>query len=60
VNQANRYEQKCPHDEVLVSASTREVLGEAARVREVTGLQLKGVAAPVTGFVVEALAEEPS
>src|SRR5213075_3124286 len=28
VNRANRYEQKCPHNEVLVSASTRAVLGD--------------------------------
>ena len=60
VNQANRYEQKCPHDEVLVSASTRAVLGPAAVVREVTGLQLKGVAEPVTGYVIESIPEEPT
>ncbi len=60
VNQANRYEQKCPHNEVLISASTRAVLGPAATVREVTGLQLKGVAEPVTGYVVVAIPEEPT
>jgi len=60
VNQANRYEQKCPHNEVLVSASTRAVLGPAAVVREVTGLQLKGVAEPVTGYVIESIPEEPT
>ena len=59
VNQANRYESKCPPGAVLVSASTRELLGESAQVREVTGLQLKGVAEPVTGYVVEAIPEEP-
>jgi DNA-binding response OmpR family regulator len=53
VNQANRYETRCPPGEVLVSGSTREVLGERARVREITGLVLKGVAAPVTAYVVE-------
>jgi len=58
VNQANRYETRCPPGEVLVSGSTREVLGDRARVREIAGLQLKGVAVPVTGYVVEALAEE--
>ena len=58
VNQANRYESKCPPDEVLVSASTRAVLGDAARVREVTGLMLKGVATPVTAYVVEAMTRE--
>jgi len=62
VNQANRYEQKCPHNAVLVSQSTRDVLGNIAVVREVTGLQLKGVAEPVTGYVVESIAavEEPT
>jgi len=60
VNQANRYEQKCPHDEVLVSASTRAVLGPGAVVREVPGLTLKGVAEPVTGYVVESIPEEPA
>lgn len=58
VNQANRYEQKCPHNEVLVSATTRALLGPAAVVREVTGLQLKGVAEPVTGYVVISIPEE--
>ncbi len=58
VNQANRYEAKCPPGEVLVSASTRAVLGARATVRELPGLQLKGVATPVTGYVVEDLAEE--
>ncbi len=58
VNQANRYEAKCPPGAVLVSASTRAVLGDRAKVRELEGLQLKGVATPVTGYVVEELAEE--
>jgi class 3 adenylate cyclase len=58
VNQANRYEARCPPGEVLVSQSTRDVLGEKARVRAVAGLELKGVAQPVTGWVVEALAAE--
>jgi CheY-like chemotaxis protein/class 3 adenylate cyclase len=60
VNQANRYESRCPPGGVLVSRSTREVLGDRARVREVTGLALKGVAEPVTAYVVESLdPEEP-
>ncbi|MCW5806321.1 MAG: response regulator [Deltaproteobacteria bacterium] len=53
VNQANRYESRCPHGAVLVSRSTRDVLGERARVREIPGLELKGVKEPVTGYVVE-------
>jgi CheY-like chemotaxis protein/class 3 adenylate cyclase len=58
VNQANRYETRCPPGEVLVSQSTRDVLGARARVRAVPGLELKGVAHPVTGWVVEHLVEE--
>jgi class 3 adenylate cyclase len=59
VNQANRYETRCPHGEVLVSQSTRDVLGaRALKVRAVPGLELKGVAEPVTGWVIEALAPE--
>jgi len=58
VNQANRYEAKCPANGVLVSRSTRDALGPDAQVREVTGLQLKGVAEPVTGYVVEAIPPE--
>jgi CheY-like chemotaxis protein len=58
VNQANRYEQKCPHGGVLVSASTRAVLGDKATVEPVQGLQLKGVAEPVTGYVVKTIADE--
>ncbi|MEO8706839.1 MAG: response regulator [Kofleriaceae bacterium] len=58
VNQANRYEARCPPGEVLVSRSTRGALGERARVREVTGLQLKGVAEPVTAYVVESIEPE--
>ena len=58
VNQANRYEARCPHDAVLVSQSTREALGERVNVREMPGLQLKGVAHPVTGYVVEDIVPE--
>jgi CheY-like chemotaxis protein/class 3 adenylate cyclase len=59
VNQANRYEARCPHGKVLVSQSTRDILGDRATVTEVPGLELKGVAHPVTGYVVESIAEEP-
>jgi CheY-like chemotaxis protein/class 3 adenylate cyclase len=62
VNQANRYESRCPPGEVLVSESTRAALGDRAKVRPVPGLELKGVAKKVTGYVVEALStsEEPA
>jgi DNA-binding response OmpR family regulator len=58
VNQANRYEARCPPGAVLVSRSTKDLLGDGARVREIEGLALKGVAEPVTGYVVEFLPEE--
>jgi CheY-like chemotaxis protein/class 3 adenylate cyclase len=57
VNQANRYESRCPPGRVLISASTRSALGARAQVSELPGLELKGVATPVTGYVVESLAE---
>jgi class 3 adenylate cyclase len=55
VNHANRYESRCPPGGVLVGATTRAVLGERARVSELPGLALKGVAQLVTGYVVEAM-----
>ncbi len=55
VNQANRYEARCPPGEVLVSGSTRDALGDRARVRELAGLSLKGIAEPVTAYVIEAM-----
>jgi CheY-like chemotaxis protein/class 3 adenylate cyclase len=58
VNQANRYESRCPPGGVLVSASTRAALGDRATVSELAGLELKGVGQPVTGYVVHALAED--
>jgi DNA-binding response OmpR family regulator len=58
VNQANRYEARCPPGAVLVSATTRAALGDRAIVREVEGLQLKGVAGTVTGYLVESIAED--
>ena len=61
VNQANRYETRAPHGGVLVSQSTRDALGDRVTVRPVTGLELKGVDRPVTGYVIESIApqEEP-
>ncbi len=58
VNQANRYEAKCPPGRVLVSKSTVDSIGERASFTPLPGLQLKGVAVPVTGYVAEAIEEE--
>ncbi len=57
VNQANRYESRCPPGEVLISQSARDALGERIRVRAVHGLELKGISVPVTGYVVESIEE---
>jgi class 3 adenylate cyclase len=58
VNQANRYESRCPPGAVLISASTRLTLGARAEVRELPGLTLKGVAEPVTGYIVDSIVED--
>ena len=52
VNRANRYETRCEPGGVLISGSTRERLGDLVEVREVRGLELKGVSEPVTGYQV--------
>jgi adenylate cyclase len=58
VNQANRYEAKCPPGRVLVSKSTADAIGERGIFTEMPGLQLKGIAVPVTGYVAEGIEEE--
>ncbi|MFO0611840.1 MAG: response regulator [Polyangiaceae bacterium] len=55
VNRANRYESKCPIGGVMVSASTREALGDKVKARAVEGLELKGVAEPVVAWVIESI-----
>jgi CheY-like chemotaxis protein/class 3 adenylate cyclase len=55
VNQANRYEARCPPGRVLISAATLAGLGARAQVSELPGLELKGVATPVTGYVVDGI-----
>lgn len=52
VNRANRYEMNCPIGGVLISESTRAILGDTIRYETCTGLQLKGVTTPVTGYAV--------
>jgi DNA-binding response OmpR family regulator len=55
VNRAQRYESTCPPGRVLISASTRALLGDGVEVEPLPGLRLKGVAEPVTAYVVRAL-----
>jgi CheY-like chemotaxis protein/class 3 adenylate cyclase len=52
VNRANRYETRCEPGGVMISDSTRERLGSLIEVREVPGLELKGVNEPVTAYQV--------
>ncbi|NUP10520.1 MAG: response regulator [Polyangiaceae bacterium] len=56
VNRANRYESKCPIGGVLISQSTYDALGDLVVADPVEGLELKGVSAPVTAFVVRSMA----
>ncbi|HUH01426.1 MAG TPA: adenylate/guanylate cyclase domain-containing protein, partial [Kofleriaceae bacterium] len=56
VNRANRYETQCPPGGVMISGSTREILGDLITVEERTGLALKGVDDLATGFVVTGIA----
>ena len=53
VNRASRLQSAAPHGGVLVSADTyRHVRGSFA-VQPLTGLQLKGIAQPVDGYLVQ-------
>jgi DNA-binding response OmpR family regulator len=57
VNKANRYEANCPPGKVLISQSTRDLLGDLVDAETVTGVNLKGVSEPVTAYVVRKIAE---
>lgn len=59
VNRAQRYESACPPGHVLISASTRALLGDRVEVEPLPGLQLKGVDEPVTGYVVRSTTVSP-
>jgi CheY-like chemotaxis protein len=60
VNRANRYETRCPVGGVLVSGSTYQKLRHLVEVREVHGLELKGVTDPVIAYhVLSIAAKEP-
>jgi adenylate cyclase len=55
VNRANRYEANAPKGGVLISASTLEVVKDLVEVEPLPGLKLKGLTAPVTGYVVKSI-----
>jgi len=60
VNRANRYEMRAPPGGVLISASTRELLGDRIVVDEMPGMDLKGVVEPVTAYVVRSMRPKES
>jgi DNA-binding response OmpR family regulator len=55
VNRAQRYESACPPGHVLISGSTRALLGDRVEVEPLPGLALKGVDQPVTAYLVRAM-----
>jgi CheY-like chemotaxis protein/class 3 adenylate cyclase len=58
VNRANRYEAKCPPGQVMVSQSTYDALPEGVTSEPIPGIELKGVAEPVTGWVIHTLPQK--
>ncbi len=58
VNRANRYEMNCPIGGVLISQSTRDILGDRIDVIAHEGLVLKGVDKPAVGYEVTRIAAE--
>jgi CheY-like chemotaxis protein len=55
VNRANRYEASAPHGGLMISESTRELLGDMLEAEAAADLELKGVAEPVTGYIVKSI-----
>ena len=60
VNRANRYEMNCPVGGVLISQSTRDILGSSINVIPHEGLTLKGVDVPVVGYEVTHISPQAS
>ena len=60
VNRANRYEANAPKGGVLISQSTYDIIKDWVDVEPHTGIKLKGVVEPVTGYVVNAIRPEKS
>jgi CheY-like chemotaxis protein len=55
VNRAQRFESQAPPGGVLISESTYALCCDQIAARRKDGLELKGVAEPVTGYVVDSL-----
>jgi len=61
VNVASRLEQQAAPDEVLLSRTTRALLGETApRCRSLGPMSLRGLAEPLEAFALERPAEAPA
>ncbi|HJK91123.1 MAG TPA: response regulator, partial [Polyangiaceae bacterium LLY-WYZ-15_(1-7)] len=58
VNRAQRHESKAPKGGVLLSADTWARVKEHVKVEPLEGLELKGIAEPVTGYVLVGLVED--
>ena len=58
VNRAQRHESKAPKGEVLLSADTYALVADHVKVELLEGLQLKGIDAPVTGYVLKGMADD--
>ncbi len=56
VNRANRYEASAPRGGVMISESTRTLLGDIVEVEQAPNLKLKGVIEPVTAYSVLSIA----
>jgi DNA-binding response OmpR family regulator len=57
VNRANRHESMAPLNGVLLSQSVYERIKEHVVVEEVTGIKLKGLTDPVSGYVLKGFVE---
>lgn len=57
VNLAQRLESKCPPDGVLVSARTRDLLGDKVQARDMGDIQVKGFEKPVRAYLIESLTD---
>jgi len=58
VNRAQRHEAKCPLGGVLLSAVLYDRIAEHVQVEEIGGIQLKGIAEPVSAFVLKGFVEK--
>ena len=58
VNRAQRHEAKCPLGGVLLSAALYDRIAAHVQVEEIGGIELKGIAEPVSAFVLKGFVEK--